>query len=872
MGFKIPGTWPQGPGRVKAALDRRGPLKCAANRGIRLGSPQSGFIFARNPNQTGRSFGATSLLARPSNHGREKTMLLSLNWLKEFVPYEGEIQELADRLTMTGLEIEEIIRPFAHLENCVVGHVVECGPHPDADKLSVTSVDVGEAEPLPIVCGAPNVAQGQKVAVAKVGACLPGGFEIKKAKIRGQVSRGMIMAEDEAGLGEGHEGIMVLDETLVPGTPLVEALKLDEVVFDVGVTPNRADCMSVLGLAREVAMIFDLPLTMPESQPVESGEGDAAAMVDIKIDDPELCPVYQARLLSGVTVGKSPAWMRYRLLAVGLRPINNIVDVTNYVMFELGQPLHAFDRNLLHGDTIRVAPAGQDIKTFTTLDDQKRDLEPEDLLIWDAGKPVALAGVMGGANTEMRAGSTEVLLESAVFRPGTVRKTARRLALPSESSYRFERGVDQPGSYLAMNRAAKLMAELSGARVVPGVAKNEAKAFTPASLRFRREKAEQLLGIALDEEFCKKTLIAMGCEFTGGGPGDWTMTAPSHRLDLEREVDLIEEVARVYGMDTIPATLPRVSKSLDSIGQADTTYLFDQRIKDWARGAGLTEVVNYSFVGDHDLDALNLPQDNRVAVKNPLSEEQNVLRTRLAPGLLQNLRLNLGQGNDRLRLFELAHLFLADQDSPTTAREPQMAAILLHGRRSPAHWPFNSGQAGFEDLKGLVEHMLAHFNLPGGQYRTVTDSRYLAPCVEVLMDGEPLGVLGRVKPEIADHYNARSDVWLAELDADLLKAKSEASQPGFSPLPKFPPVRRDVTVMAPAGLSVGSIMEAIHEAKESLLEHTALIDVFEPDSGERNLTFRLTYRHPEKTLKDKEVDKRHKKIVANITGKLPVRV
>jgi phenylalanyl-tRNA synthetase beta chain len=798
-------------------------------------------------------------------------MLLSLNWLKEFTPYEGSVQELADRLTMTGLEIEEIRRPFAHLDNTVVGRVVECGPHPDADKLSLCSVDVGDGEPLPIVCGAPNVAKGQKVAVAKVGSRLPGG-EIKKAKIRGQVSQGMILAEDEAQLGEDHSGIMVLDDSLAVGTPIIEALNLDDVVFDVGVTPNRADCLSVLGLAREVAMIFGLPLTMPDCEPEEFGDGDAAAMVEIEIDDPELCPVYQARILTGVSIGKSPAWLRYRLRAVGLRPINNIVDVTNYVMFELGQPLHAFDRRLLEGDKIRVATADDGMK-FTTLDDQQRTLTKDDLLIWDAKKPVGLAGVMGGANTEMRDDSTEVLLESAVFRPGTIRKTARRLALPSESSYRFERGVDQPGSHAAMNRAAKLMAELSGAKVVPGVAKNEAKPFATPGLRFRREKAEKLLGVTLEEDFCKKTLAAMGCEFTGGGPGDWRLTAPSHRLDLEREVDLIEEVARVYGMDAIPDRLPRISKSLESIGQADTTYDFNQRLKEWARGAGLNEAVNYSFVGNSDLDALGLPAEERVPVKNPLSEDQDVLRTRLAPGLMQNLRLNLAQGNDRLRLFELAHLFLADPKSPTTAKEPQMAAILLYGRRNPTRWPFEAGEAGYEDLKGLVEHLLHSLRLPGGQYRLMQDSYYQDPCVEVLLDGEHLGTLGRIKPEIADVYNARKDVWLAELDADLLKKRAEAKQPAFAELPKFPPVRRDVTAIAPPELSVEQVLNVIGEANEKLLQDVTLIDVFSPeDKNERNLTFRLTYRHPEKTLKDKEVDKRHKKIVDSITAKLPVRV
>jgi phenylalanyl-tRNA synthetase beta chain len=798
-------------------------------------------------------------------------MLLSLNWLKEFTPYEGSVQELADRLTMTGLEVEEIIRPFAHLDNAVVGEVVECGPHPNADKLSLCSVEVGEGEPLPIVCGAPNVAKGQKVAVAKVGSTLPGDFEIKKTNIRGQVSMGMILAEDEAGLGEDHSGIMVLDDSLYTGAPLIQALNLDDTVFDVGVTPNRADCLSVLGLAREVAMIFGLPLTIPDCEPVEFGDGDAAAMVEIEIEDPDLCPVYQARILTGVTVGGSPDWMRYRLRAVGLRPINNIVDVTNYVMFELGQPLHAFDRRLLEGGKIIVAAAEPGMK-FTTLDDQERTLLEGDLLIRDAKKPIALAGVMGGANTEMREDSSEVLLESAVFDPATVRKTARRLALPSESSYRFERGVDQPGSYPAMNRAAKLMAELSGAKIIPGVAKNEARPFTPAALGFRRDKAEKLLGIPLDEDFCKTTLAAMGCEFTGGEPGDWEIKAPSHRMDLEREVDLIEEVARVYGMDAIPDRLPRVSKSLESIGRADTTYAFNQRLKDWARGAGLAEAVNYSFVGHSDLDLLNLPPAERVPVKNPLSEDQDVLRTRTAPGLLQNLRLNLAQGNDRLRLFELSHLFLADPKSPTTAKEPQMAAILLYGRRNPNRWPHDAGEVGYEDLKGLIEHLLASLNLPGGEYRMLEDAYYLDPCVEVTLDGEHLGALGRVRPDIAGAYHARRDTWLAELDADLLKARSEAVQPAFSELPKFPPVRRDVTVIAPAGLSVGDILAIFEESGEKLLEDANLIDVFEPEENERNLTFRLTYRHPERTLKDKEVDKRHRKIVDAITGKLPVRV
>jgi phenylalanyl-tRNA synthetase beta chain len=798
-------------------------------------------------------------------------MLISLNWLKEFTPYSGSVQELADRLTMTGLEVEEIIRPYAHLKDVVVGRVLSCEPHPDADKLTLCTVEAGQGRPLPIVCGAPNVAAGQTVAVALPGAVLPGELEIKKAKIRGVESIGMILAEDEAGLGEDHSGIMVLDDSLEIGTPLSDTPGLDDVVLDIGVTPNRADCLSILGLARETAMIFGLPLSLPPVDPEESGAGNAAEMVEIRIDRPELCPAYRARIVSGLAVGPSPDWMQRRLRAVGMRPINNIVDVTNYVMFEFGQPLHAFDKNLLAGGMIRVDTA-QDGMKFTTLDDQERSLLKSDLLIWDGEKPVALAGVMGGANTEMREDSSEVLIESAVFDPAAVRKTARRLALPSESSYRFERGVDQPGSAVALDRAARLMARVSGGRVVPGVAEAEPRPLKPVPVRFRRPKAEALLGVELESKFCEDVLYGMGCSLLEGDPEDMRLQIPSHRLDLEREEDLIEEVARVYGMDRIPAVLPHVAKSLESIREADTTYNFAQKLKDWGRGAGLLEAVNYSFVGQEDLDLLGLPEDERVPVKNPLSEDQNVLRTRLAPGLLNNLRHNLAQGQGRLRLFEVSCVFLAEPDSPTTAREPRRLGMLLYGALRPQRWPYAQGEADYEEIKGLSEHLVAHLGLPKPEFKGCNGVPYLDLAVEVLLEGERLGVIGTVKPDIADAYHARRTVWLAELDADLLKRKYEGGIPAFSALPKFPPVRRDVTVISPEDLTVERVQEVIAEAREKLLEDSTLVAVFNPQAGKRNLTFRLTYRHPERTLKDKEVDKRHQKIVDRIVKELPVSV
>jgi phenylalanyl-tRNA synthetase beta chain len=802
----------------------------------------------------------------------EANMLLSLNWLREFVPFTGTDEELADRLTMLGLEVEEVSHPFAHLENVVVGHVLECDKHPEADKLSVCSVDVGEDEPLPIVCGAPNVAKGQKVAVAKVGAELPGGFKIKKAKLRGQVSKGMICAEDEIGLGDSHSGIMVLDEALAVGTPLVDALNLDTTVFDLGITPNRGDCLSMLGIAREVAMAYGLPLTLPECALEEVAES-AADQLTIQIDDPALCPLYQGRILKGVQVGPAPAWMRYRLIAVGMRPINNIVDVTNYLLMELGHPLHAFDRAKLAGDTIRVR-AAEDGSAFTTLDDEKRDLLGSDLLICDAEKPVALAGVMGGANSEVSDATTDVVLECAVFDPPTVRKTARRLALHSESSFRFERGVDQGNARFVADRAASLMAQLSGAQVLSGVAVAEPTPWENRTLRFRPARCNSLLGVDLDAEFCRTTFEGLGCSVDAANPEDWTVVAPSHRHDLEREVDLYEEAARVYGMDRIEAVLPRVSKSLDGLALADRRYAFTMQLKHWARGVGLNEAVNYSFVGHEDLDFFNLPQDNRVPVMNPLSEEQNVMRTALAPGLLQNVRTNVGHGSARLRLFEVAKVFWADAESETTATEPTRIGMLVYGRRERERWPWPEEEnAAYADIKGMVEHLLQHLELPGAQYRLKDGHPYLAPCVEVVLDDEVIGEMGRIKPEIADTYNARREVWIAELDADALQEWHEGVLPGFSPLAKFPPIKRDITFIAPETLTAGAVVDAVRGVQEPLLEDVVLVDCYQPEDAEtRNLTVRLTYRHAERTLKDKEVEKRHSKVVKKVLDALPVHV
>lgn len=792
-------------------------------------------------------------------------MLLSLNWLREFVPYSGEAETLADKLTMLGLEVEEIRNPFASLAPMVVGHVVERAAHPSSDHLSVCKVDIGTGELLDIVCGAPNVAAGQKVPVAPVGTVMPNGLEIKKAKLRGQPSCGMICSERELGLGEGHEGIMVLDASVQPGTPICEALALDQEVLDVSITPNRADCLSVVGLAREVAAAFNLPMQVPDVDIVEAGAEFSGFEIE---PDSTLCPLYQARLIRNVQVGPSPDWLRYRLIAVGLRPISNIVDVTNYVMMECGQPLHAFDRDLLQGDRIRVERA-RDGERFTTLDGQERLLTDRDLLILDGERAVALAGVMGGANSEISAASTTVLLESAVFDPASIRKTARRLGLSSDASYRFERGVDQIGNTHAMHRAAAMMASLSGGAVAPGVAKAEPKPFVHKRISFAPSKATRLLGQEMRPEFCRETLSRLGCEIEGEGTA-WTVTAPSFRLDLEREVDLIEEVARVFGMDRIQATLPTVRKSLVDLDKTDPTFSFLNHVKDWGRGVGLAEAVNYSFVGTADLERCGLASEGRVYICNPLSEDMNVLRTEIAPGLLGTLRHNISQDNTRLRIFEVAHSFVQDAGSDTQTRENNRLGILLHGGRFPGRYPYPDGRFGYPDIKGLVEHFLLSIGAGMPAFERGKEHPYLAPEILVMTQGSVVGRIGKFREDLADWYLARGEVWFADLDLDLLMGMRGKAI--FSPIPKFPVVRRDITLVVPQDLAIGSVIDTVQALREPLLEDVFLVDVYIPEgSSDRNLSFRFVYRHPERTLKDKDVEKVHLRIGQHLVERLPVR-
>lgn len=814
-------------------------------------------------------------------------MLLSLKWLREFVPYTGGAEELGEKLTMLGLELDELIHPYKELEALVVGHVLECGRHPDADKLSVCKVDVG-SEVLDIVCGAPNVARGQYVVVAPVGAALPGGLVIKKAKLRGQPSHGMICSERELGLSDEHSGIMVLEEllpgsTFTPGQAAVEAMNLDTEVLDISITPNRPDCLSVLGLAREAALAWNLPLSLPELD--RSGVEATSKALDglgLEVESGEVAQLYMLQAIEGVKAGKSPAWLRWRLNACGLRSISNIVDVTNYVMLELGQPLHSFDFAKVRGGRVGVALAKEG-ERLVTLDGQERVLKARDITIRDAEGPIGLGGVMGGANSEIDDASTAVLLESAVFNPSNIRFTSKRLDLPSDAAYRFERGVDQAMTAFALERAALLIARLGGGRMAQKPLSVEPKPLAPPQITLRQGRAEALAGVKFDTSFCHSTLTGLGCKLEPAGQYDgavWRVTPPSWRGDITREADLIEELARVYGVDRIPETLPRIGRGMDKAGPVQPKHKFFSSVKRWAAGLGLNEAVNYSFVGHKDLDFLGLPQEGRISISNPLSSELDVLRTALAPGLLNTLRNNLAQGEGSLRIFELAAAFHADPESPfgTGVREDATLGIMLYGERFASPWPQQAEDMDYLDLKGFVEHLFAHLHLGAPVFRAAglpggAALPWLSPAVEALLDGKALATLGRVRGDLADACHARKDVWLAEIKLDPVYEIWARTQIAFSPLPVYPPVRRDITVIAPLELESGAILAAIAAARPQHMAEAKLVDLYSPkDSKERNLTYRLTFRRPDRTLQDAEVDKERDKVAKSLKDNLPVRI
>jgi phenylalanyl-tRNA synthetase beta chain len=781
-------------------------------------------------------------------------MRVPLEWLAAWIDLPPEA-ELVERLEMGGFEDVAVLRDGPDLSAIRVGHVLERRAHPGADRLSLCRVDVGLGEPVEVVCGAPNVAAGQKVAVALPGTQLPDGTKLGRAKIRGVVSNGMICSSRELGLGDEHAGILVLDPQSRVGAPLPEAIGASPGVLELGITPNRGDAASLLGLAREVRTHFGGEIRLPPCEPPERGAA-AAAAARVRIEAPDACHRYVGRVVRGVRVGESPAWLRQRLEAAGLRAINNVVDVTNLVLLELGQPLHAFDLAKLRGGEIRVrrAAAGEKLET---LDGAVRELDPRDLAIADAERPVALAGVMGGAGSEVSAETRDVLIESAHFDPATVRLAARRHGLRTEASYRFERGVDRAGVRRAADRAARLLAELAGGEVAPDAVEAVGEPPpAPGELRLEVERANRLLGTSLSAAQMRECLERAGIACRDAGGGVLAATVPSHRNDLWLAEDLIEEVARIHGYDRIPATDP---VAVLAPGSVPAGWELGERARDALAAAGLCEAVCFPFLAPAELAKLGFPGGDRRArplrLQNPIREEEPCLRTTLVPSLLALARQNLARQAERVRLFEVSRVFLPGAPGELP-EEPLQAAALVTAPTGPRLWEPRPGPPLFFELKGVAESLFVALG-----YRPETapgePPPYLHPgaAAELRVGGRVIGALGEIDPAVAAAFEIDAPCALFEVDLGALQGIAPL-RPGYREVSRYPLVRRDLAVIVDGEVPAGEVLAAIRETGGAHLAAAEVFDRYQGPGvpeGRQSLAFRLVFQRADRTLTDEEV-------------------
>jgi len=808
-------------------------------------------------------------------------MKFTLSWLNQFVSTQGLTPaQIADRLTMLGLEVDSVEELFADLAPIVTARVIEVSKHPDADKLTICTVDTGE-ESVQIVCGAPNVRAGMVTALAKPGVKLPDGTKIKKSKVRGVVSMGMLCSSRELGIDNDHGGIMDLDDTLAAGQPLIDALTMRDVVIEVDLTPNRPDCASVRGIAREVVSFAGGPLKpLVESVTPLSGTN---VDYEVVIDDAELCPRYTARKLTNVKIGPSPEWMQQRLSAVGMRPINNIVDITNYVMLESGQPLHAFDFDTLAGKKIVVRRPNSDEVELVTLDNNTRKLDSDMLLICDAQRPVALAGVMGGLDTEITEKSTTILLESACFNPVSIRRTARKLGIPSEASYRFERGVDPNLADKALERAVNLMVEYAGAQpeadgldVYPG----QKELIT---LQLRVERVCCLLGMTLTREQVGAYLESIEFAVRTLDEGTLEVQVPSFRIDIEREIDLVEEVARLVGYNEIPTSQPFIRMDYPKRDQLRTLRHETAAL---LTAQGFSEAINYSFVNEAHLNLCRLAEtDSRrklTRLLNPLTEEQAVMRSMLLPGLLENIRRNINFQQTDIRLFEIGKTFIQEEEGVLPVERMYLCAVLS-GQRYPLAEPLHfSGQKGdFFDIKGLSANLLQVLRVDEGEHGNMF--QYLEERVQPYCDPQQavilcpqntvIGSLGAVHPETLKGFDIKQPVYYLEIDLEqLLSLKRIPKQ--FRSLPKYPTVKRDISLVVPDELPAGDLLVAIRRQSQKYLESAEIFDVYRGkpiEAGHKSVALGLTYRSATATLDDQTVDKVHQKIVKSLMADFNAR-
>ena len=790
-------------------------------------------------------------------------MKVSLNWLKEFVDIDQAPGEVAEILTMAGLEVEGIEHRAQNLCDITVARILDIKPHPRADRLCICQLDGGKEEAC-VVCGATNISKGDIVALALPGIKLPDGTLIKESRIRGELSQGMLLAEDEMGLTDDHTGIMILPDDLTPGQSLSDAMDLEDRILDVTLTPNRVDCASILGIAREIGTLTKIKITIPEIQTEES-DNPIEHLADVTILDSQGCPRYTAGLVEHVRIGPSPFWMRYRLHVSGIRSINNVVDITNYVLMELGQPLHAFDHHRLADRRIVVKRAEQG-QIFTTLDDQTWYLDDQTLMICDGKEPVALAGIMGGLNSEITENTTNILIESAYFDPIMISRSSKRLSLSTEASYRFERGIDIEGTGFALKRSLMLIARLAGGHIARGIIDCYPKPWSPPKITLRVDRANKILGTNIDIKEMADHLSSLSMAVKVVDQNRIEVRPPSFRVDMTREADLVEEVARLVGYNNIPVTLPAIRPTEENIPE----FVLRDRIKTMLVGIGFTEIITYSFISPQSADVLGAGEksDLRSFVKllNPLSEDQSVMRTSLIPGLLSTVRLNSLRGQDDMRVFEWGKVYIkGDGELP---QEKQVLAALITGMVSTQEWYQEPREADFFDIKGAAENILEELGIEKVEYKRNNPKEGFDPheYARIFYSGSEIGAIGKVSKDVLKGYGVEKKAFILELCIDTLLPLVVWVKK-FTPLTKFPSVRRDISIIVDRSIQSAMLVDIVKEKGTDLVESVDIFDLYQGKQiapQKKALAVRISYRSNKRTLRDDEVNTIHEGIIEEI--------
>ncbi len=805
-------------------------------------------------------------------------MKIPYKWLKSYIDFDFSPEELAHELTMMGLEVEEVEFMGEELKNIVIGKITDIREHPQADKLVICNVDTGDEE-IQIITGAPNVSEEIKVPVAKAGITLPGGNKVQETNLRGQLSCGMICSKDELGLMEERaDGIMILNGDAEIGGRLIDYLGLDEYILKLDLTPNYARCLGILGIAREVKAIIEKDINYPDSD-FETIKNDSIEnYINIEIEAPDLCPRYTGRLLKNIKIDASPQWIQKRLEAAGVRPINNVVDITNYVMLEYNQPLHAFDYDKITGGEIIVRRAENGEKIIT-LDQEQLKLDDEVLVIADKDKPVALAGVMGGANSEVTEVTDNILLEAAYFDPPNIRKTAQKFGLKSEASHRFERGIDIENVVEASNRAAQLMQKYAGAEIVEGVEDAYEISFSPKKVEVEVNRVNTILGIEMEAATMKNILERLEFQVNSKKEGrknseSFMVEVPSYRNDIEREADLIEEIARIHGYNNIPMTRAESRQA----GRKTEEQKIRELIKNLMISCGLDEMNTFSLMDKDIYDKLGITRGHNlrdwVEIKNPLTEAFSILRTSLIPGIIDILSGNAKRQLDNLGFFEIGKVFWVDQEED----KPQEKLKLVCGSTGYPEEAWGEDAADFYYLKGVLDKLFTYFNLEQKKLSfQQSEITYFHPgrTASIIYDNEHLGEIGEILPEIRSRFDLDQRTAVFQLDLEKFIDEISLDTQRYIALPRFPAVSRDLALVMDKEIPTSEIIEAIEEYGGELLKQVNLFDLYKGTSiseGKKSLAFELTFQAEDRTLTDDEVNEIFQLIVKKCRDKFDVSI